>query len=439
METGTGARFHCCTDPLDGPSGRLRHRTARIAGMGIDDLYLEYWERGWRDSDKLICSACVGDEYLRAMIEEHASSEHVCSFCGSSPAAGFNLFMGAFMAGVDHNFEQADNAGVPWEGGYVWPTVDHWDIPQHFDWVFSSEHGEDVEDEVRECLEEKTYISRWFIALEPQDAYASAWNRFQNRIKHHTRFVFWANPASAKGLLEEDEPELGEPAISTVLELIGQFLDDFRFIKTLPAGTRLIRLRGHEEGTDTTGWTAGDLGTNLPENAVNATRMSPAGIPLFYGSSDLPTALEEVGQTDRRPLFTSATFELTEDVVVVDLTVAVPIPSIFDQRTGARRGELLFLQALIAQLRQPLRAESRSHLDYVPTQVFCEYFLRVFRGGVVRGLVWRSAVADGTSVALDISNANCVESSEVVLGKAQLARLSDSRHVYRRVDKYLEV
>lgn len=62
------------------------------------------------------------------------------------------------------------------------------------------------------------------------------------------------------------------------------------------------------------------------------------------------------------------------------------------------------------ELRQPVDT-ARSNLDYVPTQVFSEYFLRVFDQENIRGIAWRSAAtADGNRcLALDVSHEDCVD------------------------------
>lgn len=384
-------------------------------------------ERGWKASNKLICLSCVGDQYLKGVLQEAVDAEEACSFCGNAPAADFDVFMQAFMVGVENAFEQADDAGLPWENEYVYETYDVWDILDKFAWVAAGEHPEKVMAEIRDCLEDKTYASRWWIELEPDQAYSSAWSEFREQILHRTRFVFWA--ARDGG---EQHPGNGEVSVANVLQAIGRLLERFELIKTLPAGTLIYRARGHSRQEDSLGWAAADLGTNLPANTTSSSRMSPPGIPLFYGADDLDTALAEVGRADSREFFTAGQFATTQPMTIVDLTNVPEVPSIFDPRLGGSRGELTFLNDLVTQLREPIDT-ARSNVDYVPTQVFCEYFLRVFDTADVRGLAWTSAAAagHGRCLALDIAHEDCVDTAGPA-GRLQLRLVEGSVTVHQR-------
>jgi hypothetical protein len=94
---------------------------------------------------------------------------------------------------------------------------------------------------------------------------------------------------------------------------------------------------------------AARLGTNLSASTTSSTRMSPAGIPLFYGADDVETALAEVSHSDPREFFTVGKFVTTQPMTVIDLT-RVDVPSRFDQKLGAYQGDVRFLDALIEEL-----------------------------------------------------------------------------------------
>lgn len=103
------------------------------------------------------------------------------------------MLMEALMVGVTNMFEQADDAGMPWEGGYVFDTYGPDELADEFSWVAVGEHAGELVEEIRGCLTDKTYASRWWIELEPDRAYAQAWESFREQILHRTRFVFWAS------------------------------------------------------------------------------------------------------------------------------------------------------------------------------------------------------------------------------------------------------
>ena len=326
--------------------------------MGTGNRLIEEWERGWKWSDKLICLRCIGDDFLRKVVARAIDDQQECSFCGEAPAAEFDEFMEAFMVGVRHSFEQVDDAGMPWDGGYVFTTYEHYELPDLFSWVAGGDDEEAVREELRDRLVEKTYASRWWAELEPDEAFSTAWKDFREQILHRTRFVFWARK-------DPDEHYLGAGDISVakVLEAIGRLLVEFDLITTLPARTVTYRARGHAQPEDSRTWGARQLGTNLPKNATSSSRMSPAGIPLFYGADDTETALAEVARADDREFFTVGKFVTTEPMTVINLMQVPSVPSIFDPVLGGAQGKLRFLNELVDELRQPIdTARSQSGL-----------------------------------------------------------------------------
>ncbi len=427
-----------------------------LDAVGIDDVMAAEWERGWHSSDKFICVHCIGDDYLLDIVARAVTEDEECSFCGSAPAAEFDVFMEAFMVGVNNRFKQADDAGMPWEGGYVFEAFEQDELPDRFDWIAGGEYDVAVVDEIRDRLAEKTYASRWWMETEPGEAFSTRWKDFREQILHRTRFVFWARK-------DTDEPYLGagDVSVTKVLEDIGMLLVSFDLITPLPAGTVTYRARGHARQEDSGGWGAAQVGTNLPKNTTGSSRMSPAGIPLFYGADDVETALAEVAHADDREFFTVGKFVTTEPVTVIDLTYVPPVPSIFDPVLGGAQGQLRFLNELVDELRQPIDT-ARSNLDYVPTQVFCEYFLHVFDPGEyflhvfgpgedaapgadaadpeveakakVRGLAWTSAAAAGGGgcLALNVPQEDCVDVADSGAGRLQLHLVPESVTTYRR-------
>lgn len=328
--------------------------------------------------------------------------------------------MEALFVGVNNQFQQADDALMPWEGGYVFEdqVYDAYEIADAFAWVAGGEFADAVFEEMRDRLNpDKVYANRWWLALEPEKAYSSAWKEFCEYIKHRTRFVFWA----ARGG-EEEYVGAGEVPVAKILESIGRLLERLGLVQVMPTRTLLYRSRGHEKVSDSESWTAADLGTNTAENSTGASRMSPAGIPLFYGADDVDTALAEVARVDKREFFTVAQFSTTTPIKFVNLVDVPDVPSIFDPKLGKWQGEISFLVALVKQLREPVES-ARASLDYIPTQVFCEYLLRVFGDRDIRGLAWGSVTASGGGrcVALDVPHGDCVDVADYSSDRPQLA------------------
>jgi hypothetical protein len=411
---------------------RVTAGSEMILSMGYDDIYQAEWEQGWHASDKFICPSCVGDAFLKNIVAKAARHQDECSFCAARPAAPFDTFMAAVMVGIDNRFEQADNAGMPWDGGYVFDTYDQDEVADQFSWVAAGPYEGNVFEELCHRLAEKTYASRWWLESEPDEAYSSAWKDFQQQIMHRTRFVFWATQVDA-----DRYKGAGDVPVAQVLQAIGALLVKFDRVKPLESGTVTYRARGHTAPEGSQGWRATDLGTNLPERTTSSSRMSPAGIPLFYGADDTDTALAEVSHADRSEFFTVGRFTTTAPMTVIDLTDVPTVPSVFDPALGGLQGHLLFLNDLVEELRKPVEPD-RSALDYIPTQVFCEYFLRVFThaGIPVHGLAWRSAASPDSArcLALDIPQQDCVDAAHPATEQIQLRLAADSVTVYQRQD-----
>ncbi|MDF3141428.1 MULTISPECIES: RES family NAD+ phosphorylase [unclassified Streptomyces] len=151
---------------------------------------------------------------------------------------------------------------------------------------------------------------------------------------YRTRHVFWLAPS------DKDEAYLdgGEIPAAAILDTPGGLIPQAGLVHEIPAGHRLWRARAHE--TPQQHWSAHLLGTASPVQARHPDRMSPAGIPLFYGADSPATAIQEVARhaSDDTTLVTYAAFETTRPCTVVDFTRPELVPTIFDtDRAHLRR------------------------------------------------------------------------------------------------------
>ncbi|MGI9120390.1 MAG: RES family NAD+ phosphorylase [Acidimicrobiales bacterium] len=119
--------------------------------------------------------------------------------------------------------------------------------------------------------------------------------------------------------------------------------------------------------------------------------MSPAGIPMFYGSEDPETALAELRLASLTRLATVGAWTTARPLRFLDL-VDVDVPSLFDMVGKSQRRWRLFLKAFADDVSLPA-SPSGAAVDYVPTQVFTEYVRQVLGGSdPVRGIRYRSAM-----------------------------------------------
>ena len=130
-------------------------------------------------------------------------------------------------------------------------------------------------------------------------------------IKHERRYFFLQHE-------EQEWPGFSEHlAPSDLLKLIGDTVADHGLIQTLPQGTLIHRARQQKPGEAL--HSTYELGQPPVEVAIRSNRMSPAGIVMFYGSSEVETAIAEVDD-DPTLGIVIGTFRLTKDVRVLDLT-----------------------------------------------------------------------------------------------------------------------
>jgi RES domain-containing protein len=126
--------------------------------------------------------------------------------------------------------------------------------------------------------------------------------------------------------------------------------------------------------------------------------MNPGGIRYLYTAFDRLTAMREVGvdRSTRHPVYV-ASFKLTRPLQVIDLTKPVRLPSVFDLARKGRRERGLFHYGFVREVSKRVVKDDLEHLNYVPTQVVCEYLAQVFKmkgGGRLDGLIYPSSVHD---------------------------------------------
>ncbi len=365
---------------------------------------MEQDDQGWNFSTQFVCTGCVSDYALEAAIADEASADEVCDFCGGGPAASMDVLLGAFFAGLRNEYGRADDEGVIWdgrEGGYqMAATRDTWDLIGEFSDVLS---GDGLVDAVRLLAHDTMWVERNFAWRRRDEVLDDAWARFCRTVKYETRYVIWLNEQTSS----EEAAMTGEIPPARILHDIGDLLTRLRLgVRVLDAGYSLWRARTHDGPGKT--FDAGGLGTVPADKAKQPNRMSPAGIPLFYGAEEMDTAIQEVSDGTTQCV-TAGRFQTSQPCTVVDFTALPEVPSMFDPELGADWRYLSFLHRFAAEVSKPIDPGD-SNIDYVPTQILTEFFLRIFNSAGVDGILYDSATVPGTvCAALDVPNDRCVE------------------------------
>lgn len=361
-------------------------------------------EQGWSYSDDWVCTDCVRDRYLVAQIVDASEDNAVCTFCENTHAAPLDALMGPFMDGVRRLYVRAVEEVNVESGSYVIDTVDSWDVVEDFGDVLV---GEGLLEAVRDLFSDEAWVPSDWARNHPGGELSGGWRRFSNAVKFETRYVF---------ALRKDDLDLTEwddVPVALMLEAVANLVKRLGFVKELPTGTRSWRAQYDPAGP--VDITAARLGTVPAWLARQPNRMSPAGIPMFYGAGDIDTAIGEVtpdGATTGA--FTWGAFDTSQPCWIVDLTSLPRVPSIFDPSTDMRTyQEAQFLRSFVHDLAKRATPAWEA-VDYVPTQVLTEFFLHVFDDGQhpVAGLIYRSGVTQSRCIVLNVRNEQCVEQDE---------------------------
>jgi hypothetical protein len=382
----------------------------------MKELQLEQWEAGFSASwGQSVCGSCTGDEALSSLVEEHANADE-CSFCGRKGQniavdtdtvlkhIGSQLLIGWSRAEdiLYHDSEE--------ESGYAGPVYEIRDVLESEGVEFGDT---DFETFVLEAFGETQYTPAGVYAMTQGEALRAGWDDLVETVKHRQRFFF----VLARNDRSGDGAGVAVPRGRELLSELDRLICEYGLLRELPARTPLYRVRLHPLRKRYK--TAKDLGAP-PPNSASQSRMSPAGIPMLYTAEEIETALAETVGTrrSRRKGLTIATFKPTETLRIVDFSQLPPIPSVFDDSpdTPRIRHELGFLYGMRRDIGGEVKLDGRQHIEYVPTQVVCEYIrhqLPEKLGEPVHGLAWESTRAHGGhNVVLFFDRDRCVETGE---------------------------
>lgn len=368
--------------------------------------------RGYRGTDRTVCPSHVGDSVLKAAIQDNLS-EPTCSYCdvsgsASEPvAAPLDALLETFMVGVRSLYEPYEGPDTPTISDFLrMGDADEREVvAEVFEHaaIQGNQAPYELIGDIADALVVDHWVRREWQRLSPSETLWYSWESFKELVKHETRFFFMTTP---------DDPADDErlnPArffheLATVLASTAAIfpvncpspLFRGRMFPTKPTPREMEKLANAEQ-----------LGSP-PESLASANRMSPAGISMFYGATDLATAIAEIGAHSPHAYAVTGQFVPVRDIRLVDLTHLPEPPSIFDPTQHRAYHLAKFLRQFVEDLEQSIVLDGREHIDYVPTQVFTEY-LRLSFPGRVDGLMFPSAQGPGSNVVVFYGQKFCAD------------------------------
>lgn len=335
-----------------------------------------------------VCSSCFGDVDLRAWIRSE-NGPRGCDACGKydSPTLEFEHVASRIEEGIRRYYGRAVDQ-LPYEsaeGGYIGPHWDSWEMLDKIGLSLPRDNG-DLHDAIVGTMMDEVWCEFDWLALEPDEALRSSWQRFCDTVKHKRRFFFHSTG--------RDDHDSYTPA--SLLSSIARISEGIGLVKELEVGTSLWRARPDLPKRGRVG--ASDFGPPPVEHALQSNRMNPPGIPMLYLASTATTALKETRTTESK----IGLWRTTRPLRILDLRRLPPVPGMFSEEGRNYSLSLDFLYDFAEDIMTPVARDNRVHIDYLPSQVVTEFIRDYpFDDGKVDGIAYGSTVhVRGWNVAL---------------------------------------
>ncbi|MGV7120303.1 HEPN-associated N-terminal domain-containing protein [Sphingopyxis sp. 550A] len=363
---------------------------AATRSMGTAKRYYEAMMESGRIDPRpgvYVSAACFEDGALRSFIRKSITNQPCSYYCGRGKVpkgAPFDVVTQFIFEGLCSRYDDA-NQGVGWADDEYVGASTYDSLELCYDHLDLTEFARDgLIDDIAGALPDWTWSETDPYAARDHEVLAWSWDRFVDVVKHERRYFF-------EGTAPSDDEERIRP--SELLAAVANKCRRARMIRKLKTGTAFYRCRYRKRGEHFKA--PADLGPP-PKDRASQSRMSPAGIPMFYGAVDEATARAETLASDK-DRHTMALFGLGRDIHVLDLTQSL-FMSIFDPRRQPLYDFAIFMRKFLGDLRKRVEKDDRVHIEYVPTQIVTEYFrtfLRTAKGKPIDGILYRSATDGG--------------------------------------------
>ena len=319
------------------------------------------------DAKELVCSKHFEDLFLKDFILKNGYSAK-CNYCGKKrKVVELSEILKLIIVGINCLFEDANESryyNKEGEHGFDGDTMVFYDLF----------YGDELSLRINStALEEDifNYLDNYDIIYCRKDEFGGefdflkgSWDYFKEVVKHRARFAFH---------YEDTFDDFFHRNPVSILNSVQHDILKFNLIREISVKTKLYRCVQHVRQRDV-GIKGERIASNPIKNCKVNNRMSPAGISMFYCSTDKNVCIEEVVDFSdkKRPFYTTAYFLPRNELKLVDLTKIPSIPSIYDKKNNKYIESLYFLREFIDDISQPIKLGDEI-IDYIPTQVVTEY------------------------------------------------------------------
>jgi hypothetical protein len=388
---------------------------------GAKRMWEEAQERGFSvDENIIVCENCFEDYAIKEFIKNNDTGQ-LCNYCGTNKVGSCSLeiVLEHIMYCIHTEWGHPANEGLPYEtreGGWQGAVYDSWEM---FDSIGLDINSDKLQDDIMSSLMDNEWCERNPYSLSEDKTLFYGWRDFSRFVTTEARYVFLkATPSTY------DEHQHDEMHPVQILEALSNITKKLDLIRPIKKETPIYRVRLIDISTTLS--SAAELGPPPLQHANVPNRMSPAGIPMFYGAFDSQTAILETydSSISSGKKAAVARFLPTRDLAVLDLSKPLFVPSIFDSDAHTIRPWIKFIIEFMRDFTKPISRDDRSHIEYVPTQVVTEYFRHIVRTDddlKLDGIVYPSSKANGEpAVVLFANSAQCVDKATSYSGEAIL-------------------
>lgn len=308
------------------------------------------------------------DDYIKKI-----GTRGTCSYCGSRSRKVLSAEkLGHFVReGFGRAYEHIDDSGMHWDSENHEYTSETTAAEYLYEEVLA------VDNDIVDDLIESSGPSQWAVMdgdYDPLDggtalfvlkdeyfgdeynSLSSAWNFFKFHVTHRWRFFDARTETSRASILQ--------PIADHIL----------RLEEIVPINSEFYRARVKRTDLPTEPPSIQEYIGPPPNRSSAHNRMSPAGIPYFYVSSDPETCITEIRPNVGEEVVVGK-FISTKELKVLDLTSVprISIKSIFDPSYDhGLRWAKDFAKGFIKELSRPYTIHD-TVIDYIPTQVLSEF------------------------------------------------------------------
>lgn len=384
----------------------------------IDRIFSTYEDPLQKD----VCEDCLCDPGMKKFIYRHGFKGK-CSYCeeAEKTVCSLTVILPHIENSLKLEYCEPSRDDFPWDSEneeFVFSSSDTKELLEELEFC----DNDDILNDISSCFSDHQWCSRYTIKTSGDEDFLDKWPRFKEIVKRKSRFLFL-------------DYKIFEWDYDSQNETIADFLSSLAMVQEICGSKRILE-------KDTTIFRAriakriGEFELNAEElgpppysvTAKCSNRMTPAGISAFYGALQEDTAICEVKDQEQSAV-AIAHFQTTKELVLIDFTAPLPVPSLFEEKMNELRTELKIINEFVKEISKPCTPDNFVHVEYVPTQIITDYFKSHFwkNGQHAHGLVYKSSLkAGGECIVLFLDDIGYFPSKKIDLSRIPL-NLKDSK------------